>query len=100
MTGLPHLDAGPTVFFPLEVTLVSIMFASSSLVLIGLIFSDDFSPLMGPRALIPHWEATMLGDSLYEHHRVETVSLVDAKGLNGKAVALARKLRGDPQGGK
>ena len=33
-------------FFPLEVTLVSIMFASSSLVLIGLIFSDDFSPLM------------------------------------------------------
>lgn len=42
----------------------------------------------------------MLGDSLYEHHRVETVSLVDAKGLNGKAVALARKLRGDPQGGK
>lgn len=46
MTGLQHLDAGPTVFFPLEVTLVSIMFASSSLVLIGLIFSDDFSPLM------------------------------------------------------
>lgn len=42
----------------------------------------------------------MLGDSLYEHHRVETVSLVDVKGLNGKAVALARKLRGDPQGGK
>ncbi len=94
MTGLPHLDAGPTVIFPLGVTLVSLMFASSSLVLIGLIFNDDFSPLMVQEPLF--LGATMLGDSRWKQCHWSR----DAKDLNGKAVALARKLRGDPQGGE